>query len=238
MAEDQNQNPPPIGPPGGPASIGSPCARCGQVHARCIGHSNRSGGGPCGQHPVTGLRVCWSHGGASKHARKAGARRVAVEKAAAAVRSLGLRDDRPADEILLDELAWAAGHVAWLRGKVQELEPERLTWGVTEEVHKTATEFSGVDTTSAAVPSIWWVLYREAQKHLLEVLKVIKGFDLDERRLEFARAQVAPQIAVVIDQFVRALGLTPEQAGRVPAALEAAVRSFLTGPKVIEGSAA
>ena len=229
---------PPIGSPEHGTPIAPPCDRCGQIHTRCTGHSNRSGGGPCGGRPVNGLRVCWSHGGAAKHARQAGARRVEAEKAAAAVKSLGLRDDRPPDEILLDELAWAAGHVAWLRGRVQELEPERLTWGVTEEVHKGATEWSGTDTTSAAVPSIWWVLYREAQKHLLEVLKVIKGFDLDERRLEFARAQVAPQIAVVIDQFVRALGLTPEQAGRVPAALEAAVRGFMAGPKVIEGRTA
>lgn len=206
---------------------------------RWCGAPRRRDSGPCTQRAGwgtnhLGIGRCKLHGGSTRTHRAAAQKAMAL----AAVKSLGLRDDRPPDEILLDELAWAAGHVAWLRGKVQELEPERLGWGVTEEVHKGSGEFTGTDTTTAAAPSIWWVLYRDAQKHLLEVLKVIKGFDLDERRLEFARAQVAPQIAVVIDQFVRALGLTPEQAGRVPVALEAAVRSFLTGPKVIEGSAA
>lgn len=230
MVEDQNQD--------ADSTMGNGPTGPDHADRSLCGGPRKGGRGPCGQPagagtPHLGIGRCKFHGGSTR-SHVAAAQKIQM---AAAVRSLGLRDDRPADEILLDELAWAAGHVAWLRGKVQELEPQRLTWGVTEEVHKTATEFSGVDTTSAAVPSIWWVLYREAQKHLLEVLKVIKGFDLDERRLEFARAQVAPQIAVVIDQFVRALGLTPEQAGRVPAALEAAVRSFLTGPKVIEGSA-
>lgn len=206
----------------------------------CDGPKRQGEPGPCRRPagwgtPHPGFGRCKLHGGSTR------THRAAAEKAQAlaAVRSFGLRDDRPPDEILLDELAWSAGHVIYLRTKVQEQDPKALVWGLTEEVTKEASETPGTDTTRAARPSIWWVMYRDAQRHLLEVLKVIKGFDLDERRLEFARVQVAPQIAVVIDGFVQQLGLSPEQAGRVPAALEAAVRAFLAGQqKVIEGSVA
>jgi hypothetical protein len=49
-----------------------------------------------------------------------------------AVRTLGLPVDVDPGKALLDEIHWTAGHVAWLREKVQELEAEELVWGKTQ----------------------------------------------------------------------------------------------------------
>lgn len=214
------------------------CSTCGQVHPRCAGHSRRSGGGPCGVWPINGSTVCGSHGARAPQVKRAAARRVEAQRAEAAVRSLGLRDDRDPDEVILDELAWTAGHVLWLRQRVQELEPDVLVWGVTSKVDKDSGEFPGVDTTSAAAPNAWVELYARERRHLLDVYKVIKGTRLEERRIELARAQVAPQIADVIGRFVEELGLSAEQVSRAPEALRRAVQGFLAGGhgRVLEGS--
>ena len=53
------------------------------------------------------------------------------------------------------------------------------------------------------------------------------GPQLEAQRERIARQHLAPQIAAVFGRFVEALGLTPEQTARVPAAVEAAVRGFL-----------
>jgi hypothetical protein len=53
------------------------------------------------------------------------------------------------------------------------------------------------------------------------------GPQLEAQRERIARQHLAPQIAAVFGRFVDALGLTPEQTARVPAAVEAAVRGFL-----------
>jgi hypothetical protein len=53
---------------------------------------------------------------------------AARETMAKAVRTLGLPIDVDPGKALLDEIHWTAGHVAWLRDKVQELETvDRLT---------------------------------------------------------------------------------------------------------------
>jgi hypothetical protein len=51
-----------------------------------------------------------------------------------AVRTLGLPIDIDPGKALLDEIHWTAGHVAWLRDKVQELETvDRLTRGTDDK---------------------------------------------------------------------------------------------------------
>lgn len=45
--------------------------------------------------------------------------------------------------VLLDEIHWMAGHVAWLREKVQELEADELIWARSS-------------TKTASGPKEWW----------------------------------------------------------------------------------
>jgi hypothetical protein len=62
---------------------------------------------------------------------------AARETMAKAVRTLGLPIDVDPGKALLDEIHWTAGHVAWLRYKVQELETvDRLTRGTDDKTIK------------------------------------------------------------------------------------------------------
>ena len=96
---------------------------------------------PCGLNPLEGGTRCKKHGGGSPQARRAAEKRLAEAQAQKelerGVRTLGLPIDIDPGKALLDEIHWTAGHVAWLREKVQELDEvgtltrgteDRTTW--------------------------------------------------------------------------------------------------------------
>ncbi len=126
---------------------------------------------------------------------------------------------RPIDtnpvEALLDEVRWTAGHVAYLRDKVRELEAEALVWGKTEQVEKTATEFAGTDTTEAAKPNLWLTLYQAERKHLVDVCKAAIGAGIAERQVRLAEQQ-GQMIVGVIQAILGDLKLSAEQRALVP----------------------
>lgn len=98
----------------------------------------KQAGKTCGLIPAEGATRCWRHGGNSPQAKKAAERRIAEQEAQKimtnAVRTLGLPIDIDPGKALLDEIHWTAGHVAWLRDKVQELETmDRLTRGTEDK---------------------------------------------------------------------------------------------------------
>ncbi|MGH9175610.1 MAG: hypothetical protein ACRD1H_14690, partial [Vicinamibacterales bacterium] len=92
-----------------------------------------------------------------------------MQAAEKAVAMYGLPIDISPAEALLEEVRWTAGHVAWLRMRVQEIEESDLVWGVTQEVHKASGEHPGTDTTKAAAPNVWLDLYDRERKHLVGV---------------------------------------------------------------------
>lgn len=153
-----------------------------------------------------------------------------------AARTFGLPiRDVPASVAILDEFAWIMGHLAWLRDKVQEVEPAALVWGLTAEDHKTAGEFPGIDKKFQALPNVWLELYHRYHRLFLDYVKVIETLKIEQARLALAD-QVSVVIASRIRAFTAQLQLTPEQIALVPNAL-AAVRGDLTAG-VIEGVAA
>lgn len=202
------------------------CAKCGQPHTTarggpaCTGHisSGDRKGQPCSNPPLTGLDVCRYHGGAARHARAAGTRRKAEQDAARAVQTLGLPLDVSPTEALLEEVRWTAGHVHWLRQRVQELgdrdwdpadvehEPHPLVWGTT----KTKTGGDDYGTTQEAKPSIWYVLYERERQHLVQVCAAALKAGVEERRVRLAEQQ-GDLVATAIRRILDALGLTPEQ---------------------------
>lgn len=98
----------------------------------------KQAGKTCANTPPEGATRCWRHGANSPQAKAAAARRVAEQEArdtmAKAVQTLGLPIDIDPGKALLDEIHWTAGHVAWLRDKVQELETvDRLTRGTDDK---------------------------------------------------------------------------------------------------------
>jgi hypothetical protein len=118
-------------------------------------------------------------------------------------------------EALLEEVRWTAGHVAWLRAQVQELEREAVTWGITKRENHGATESPGIDTTEAAAVNIWVDLYQRERRHLVDVCKTAIAANIDERRVRLVERQ-GELLASVIRAVLNDLGLTPEQAARVP----------------------
>ena len=85
----------------------------------------KDAGKTCANTPAEGAKRCWRHGGKAPQVKAAAEKRVAEaaarETMTKAVRTLGLPIDVDPGKALLDEIHWTAGHVAWLRDKVQEL---------------------------------------------------------------------------------------------------------------------
>lgn len=226
-----------------------PCGTCGRPHARCSSH--RRDGMPCGQPPMTGQRVCKMHGGKTPRAMEAAARRVAEAEAARQVATLGLPVDISPTEALLQEVQWTAGHVHWLRGKVQELdaqvthftEPEDddgerelfshhpnharhgLVWGTKTVTDKRSSENPGVDTVEASGPSIWYELYAREREHLVKVCAAALKAGVEERRVRLAESQ-GDLVATAIRRILDALGLTSEQQALVATVVPRELRAM------------
>lgn len=170
--------------------------------------------GPCHSNRlVTGTDRCRMHLG--KKAAPVAAAGKAEAAARRAVETYGLPRDISPTDALLEEVRYSAGHVAWLREKVAELEAADLVWGVTEETEKQATEFTGVDTTRAAVVNVWLDLYFRERKHLLDLTKTAITVGIEERLVRLAEAQGA-LLNGVIRRILDRLSLTQEQSALLP----------------------
>jgi hypothetical protein len=178
------------------------------------GAKAKSTGKCCTQPVVPGTKRCRFHGGAAPQVKAAGERRLQEAALNEAVKTYGLPVDISPTEALLDEVKWTAGHVRWLRERIQELETSALDWGRTSEVAKDSGEFPGVDTTHSAVPPVLLDLYQRERKHLLDVCKAAIAAGIEERRVRLAESQGA-LLADVIRRILGDLDLTPEQSARV-----------------------
>lgn len=167
--------------------------------------------------------MCFSHGGGAPQVRIKAAQRIAEQKAAAIMVKLGAPVDISPSEALLEQVRWSAGHVAFLRGKVNEVDPDMLTWGVSSEVHKGSGEFPGTDTTSEASPNVWWRLYCDERDRLTRISSAALKAGVEERRVQLAERQgalvadvIRAVLARVFDRAVLA-GLPAAAAASWPA---------------------
>jgi len=181
---------------------------------RYCGGKKRQGEGTCTRPPGwgtahAGAGRCKLHGGSAPSGRVAGA----TELARRAMETYGVKVDTNPIEALLDEVRWTAGHVAWLRERVQQTEQDALVWGQTEAVNKQASEYPGLDTTEAAKPNVWLVLYQQERKHLVDVCKAAISAGIAERQVQLAEEQ-GRMLADVIRAVLGDLGLTAEQRAR------------------------
>ncbi|MGW1744586.1 hypothetical protein ACWCRD_03000 [Streptomyces sp. NPDC002092] len=182
---------------------------------RCWGRAKRTGL-QCELWPMDGQTVCQKHGGKAPQSLRAAARRITEEKAAALVATYGLKIETTATDALLDEVKWTAGHVQWLRERVQEIESEAvgdgtdrehpLVWGITRE--KSGGEDRG--TTEEAAPNVWLRLYQQERAHLVKVCEAAIRAGIEERRVRLAESQGA-LVAEVIRKILGDLQLTPDQ---------------------------
>jgi|GEM_PF-866713 len=201
---------------------------------RCWAKAKNSGR-QCPHLAMKGQRVCHMHGGRAKQNMAKAAERITEERAAELVATYGRKIETTATEALLDEVQWTAGHVAWLRERVQEIEaaagadvdpdwdereeetgtrsarPSSLVWGITKR--KTGGDDHGVTEESA--PNIWLKLYQQERTHLVKVCAEAIKAGIEERRIKLAEQQGA-LVAQAIRAILGDLNLTPEQEARVP----------------------
>jgi len=131
---------------------------------------------------------------------------------------------------------WTAGHVRWLRDRVQELEQSQLVWGTVRTEREADGEvitFGGVEADDedqtglvdvgslpaskviqAAGPAVWLDLYDRERKHLVGVCTAALRAGVEERRVRLAEQQGA-LVAQAIRAILADLHLSPEQEVRV-----------------------
>jgi hypothetical protein len=187
---------------------------------------------PCGLPPVPGATRCGRHGGKAPQVKAAAERRLAEQEAkeqmTKAVRTLGLPVDVDPGKALLDEIHWTAGHVAWLREKVQELEDADLVWGKSQTEEGIGPQGPVDTTTEKAGPSVWYELYMKEREHLAKVCALALRAGIEERKVKLAESQ-GLLVADVIRRILSALGLTPEQQQLVPEIVPRELRALATG---------
>ncbi|MFE9127091.1 hypothetical protein ACFYOF_17000 [Streptomyces sp. NPDC007148] len=199
---------------------------------RCWARTKKSGGTKqCPNPAMQGQNICQVHGGKAPQNLAKAKERMTETRARALVETYGRRIDTTATEALLEEVQWTAGHVAWLRERVQEIESDArvegtdrehpLVWGVTKE--KSGGEDYG--TTEEAVPSVWLRLYQQERDHLVKVCSAAIKAGIEERRIQLAEQQGA-LVAQAIRAILGDLQLTPEQQARVPEVVPRHLRSL------------
>ncbi|WP_157536207.1 hypothetical protein [Kitasatospora mediocidica] len=192
-------------------------------HRRCKGNYRPSHktypGERCRQPVMRYQTVCIAHGGRLPNNLLGARRRATEERCRKLVTMYGRKIETTATEALLDEVQWTAGHVAWLRERVQELEagtpitagPEHpLVWGTVRR--KTGGQDWG--ETEEAGPTVWVKLYQQERAHLVKVCGEAIRAGIEERRVKLAESQGA-LVAQAIRKILDDLDLTAEQAARV-----------------------
>ncbi|MDJ0321845.1 HGGxSTG domain-containing protein [Pseudarthrobacter sp. PS3-L1] len=202
------------------------------VGGKLICGAKKKDGTPCKMLPMAGATRCRRHGGASPRSKIAAAKRVAEtearEQLTKGVRTLGLPQDIDPGKALLNEIHHTAGHVAWLRDKVQELKADDLVWGVTQKDEGIGPQGMVDMTTQKAAPSIWYELYLKERDHLAKVCALALRAGIEERKIKLAEDQGA-LVADVIKRILAALGLTPEQQALVPTIVPQQLRLLAGG---------
>ena len=185
---------------------------------RCQRRSKNRDGAQCGGIAMRGQDVCHFHGGSSPQAKAKAKERLTEEKARQLVATYGRKIETTATDALLEEVQWTAGHVAWLRQRVQEIESAAsgmdgqhpLVWGKVRE--KTGGQDWG--QTEESAPNIWLKLYQQERAHLVKVCSEAIKAGIEERRIKLAEKH-GELVAQAIREILDDLNLSAEQQARV-----------------------
>lgn len=216
----------------------------GHDGARC-GSRKRQGEGTCEREAGWGTDhlgegPCKLHGGSTSSVSKGATLNLIRRETRELVRTYGLRLDVTPTEALLEEVQWTAGHVAYLRARIQEIEDPAeddaqdpdgsvrgnrgrhpLVWGVT----KIKTGGDDYGTTEEAGPNAWLRVYQEERAHLARICADAIRCGIEERKVKLAEQQ-GQLVADVIRKILGDLDLTPEQQARVPEVVPMRLRAL------------
>lgn len=168
---------------------------------RCSAH--RTDGEPCLAWAMLGSVTCAAHGSRAPQVKRAAKRRVARAKAERACAVLGVPVPTTPEDALQDELAWANGHVAWLRDQVGQLTVADLA----------------TDVGAALV-----FRYSAERDRLVKIAQVMVAADVRGRAVQQARAAGA-YLWRLVDGLIEDLELTEQQTALIPDRLPALIRS-------------
>lgn len=159
------------------------------------------------------------HGGSTQLA----VRGAQIAQAAKEVERYGLPVTTDPHTALMEELERTAGHVAWLRMKVDK-EAEQDENALVGPVGQSGPSESGGHHHPAYEPNVWLKLYQAERKHLVDVSKACIVAGIAERRVRLAEEHGA-LLAEVIKGILSELGVADDpKAGTV-------VRKYLTAAR-------
>jgi len=183
---------------------------------RCTAH--RTDGQPCRAWAMNGATVCPAHGGRAPQVQAAARRRLAAEAAT----RLGLPVETTAADALADGLARANGLVIWLIARLQELDPEALTWGTSQRrIRPGATDRTGQPQLDVLQRERMHELFRaweRAEARLTAIAAEMTRLGIEQHRIALAERQ-GELLAMVLDGAIADLAsdwqLTREQQQQV-----------------------
>lgn len=107
---------------------------------------------------------------------------------------------------LLEELERTAGHVAWLRLKVDKIAQADGEDALVGPVGQSGPSESGGVHHPSIEPSVWLKLYQAERKHLMDIAKACIAAGIEERRVKLAEQQ-GELMAKVIQGILKDLGV-------------------------------
>lgn len=179
-------------------------------HANQCTATAKTTGQQCTRPAVKGTTVCRFHGGSARHVKAAGQRNLQHAAAQAEVARLGARRDIHPAEALLELVHWTAGEVDYWRARVQTIQDEDLTWGLTQHREGTGPEGPIDVHTEEAKPHIAYTMLERASDRLATYAAAALKAGVDERRVRLAEQQGA-LVAGVIRGILTDLNLTKTQ---------------------------
>lgn len=176
------------------------CDRCGQAHPKCHAHAKHGPLRPCMAWPPKGQTICTKHGGGAKQIRSASKRRLALGEAQAELNRLGVPIEVDPADAMLQMVYEAAGNVAFLRMRVQQLEqagrlvgdhdPDDIVSAIGEEENPRPSIAGRVDPKNwKAEPHILVSMYNDEREKVVRWSKACRDAGVEEHRVKLAERQ-------------------------------------------------
>ena len=197
------------------------CTACKKKHVNKKGHETcsshiRGTGEPCLAYAITGMRVCYIHGGKSPLAQKKVEQTEAMNEGIRVMKEFGVAVNISPAEALLEEIRYTAGHVHFLRARLAALSTDPddprhpFIWGTIEEHDVQASQFPGTDSKDGSGINMWYQLYLQERKHLVAVAAAAARAGVEERAIR-VEEQKGLLFAGVLRLIFNDLQLTAEQ---------------------------
>ncbi len=199
-----------------------------EVNGKLICGAKKKDSKPCGSSPVPGATRCGRHGGNSPKAKAAAEQRIAQQELTQQVGTLGIREKYPdidPGQALLSEIQISHAHVQWLRGKVAEIEPNELVWGVTKTEAGIGPQGPVDTTTQEAGFNTWYQLYTREREHFAKLTTMALKAGIEARKIALAEQQGA-LVARALQEIFGKLDLSKQQAALLPTIVPAALRQL------------